>query len=376
MRYRSTRSRFLPGRRSAISLAACGLLAGVLAVTQAAEQKFYADDPLTREPETQDASGAQPWDINLFYDLSYNLFVMPGREPANVRAQNVNTIDEVPDSSWFTNRIGSRTLTLDELVRGPVAGAPPAPTKWTITREKSAGAAAGFTALTRAARRSSSRSTRRRTRKGRPEPSWSRPSSSGRSATTRSSTFLTEMRREAIEIAPTATMRRPSGDRTPLKDSDVSAILERANRRPDGSYRTAAGRLLAGKVLGGFKYDGTRPDDPNDIVPHEHRRELRALRVFGAWTNLTDMKAGNTLDTVVTEGGKGLVRHYLQDVGSTFGVGANGPHDWNEGWSTSTTAGRRAAGCSPSGSPSAPGRRLTTRITPPSAASRATHSIP
>ena len=144
--------------------------------------------------------------------------------------------------------------------------------------------------------------------------------------------FLTEMRRDAIEIAPTATKRRPSGDRTPLKDSDVSEILERANRRPDGSYRTAAGRLLPGKVLGGFKYDGTRPDDPNDIVPHEHRRELRALRVFGAWTNLTDMKAGNTLDTVLTEGGKGLVRHYLQDVGSTFGVGANGPHDWNEGW--------------------------------------------
>ena len=109
-------------------------------------------------------------------------------------------------------------------------------------------------------------------------------------------------------------------------------ILERADRRPDGSYRVAAGRLLSGKVLGGFRYEGTRPDDPNDVVPHENRRELRALRVFGAWTNLTDMKAGNTLDTVVTEGGRGVVRHYLQDVGSTFGVGANGPHDWNEGW--------------------------------------------
>jgi hypothetical protein len=44
------------------------------------------------------------------------------------------------------------------------------------------------------------------------------------------------------------------------------------------------------------------------------------------------MKAGNTLDTIITEEGRGLIRHYLQDVGSTFGVGANGPHDWNEGW--------------------------------------------
>ena len=90
--------------------------------------------------------------------------------------------------------------------------------------------------------------------------------------------------------------------------------------------------MLPGKVLGGFKYQGTRPDDPNDVVPHEHRRELRALRVFGAWTNLTDMKAGNTVDTIVPEGGRGVIRHSLQDVGSTFGVGANGPHDWNEGW--------------------------------------------
>ena len=44
------------------------------------------------------------------------------------------------------------------------------------------------------------------------------------------------------------------------------------------------------------------------------------------------MKAGNTLDTLVTEDGRGVVRHYLQDVGSTFGIGANGPHDWDEGW--------------------------------------------
>jgi hypothetical protein len=44
------------------------------------------------------------------------------------------------------------------------------------------------------------------------------------------------------------------------------------------------------------------------------------------------MKAGNTLDTLVDEGGRGVIRHYLQDVGSTFGMGANGPHDWDEGW--------------------------------------------
>jgi len=319
-------------RRLAVTLAAAGLLAATLPVVQTAGPKFFGDDPLSREPETQNAAAAQPWNIDLFYDLSYNLFATPRRTPENIRAGNVNTIDEVPDSSWFTNRVGSRTVTLDEAVRGPVVGPPPASSKWTITREKSAGAAPGFTA-----------------KDANGETffvSFDAPvNPEGATGALVVATkifwalgynqveyFLTDMRPDTIAIAPNATKRRPSGARTPLTHDDVREIMEQPHRRADGSYRTAAGRVLPGKVLGGFKYVGTRPDDPNDIVPHEHRRELRALRVFGAWTNLTDMKAGNTLDTVITEAGRGVVRHYLQDVGSTFGVGANGPHDWNEGW--------------------------------------------
>ena len=36
-----------------------------------------------------------------------------------MRALNVNTVDEVPDSSWFTNRIGRATMPIAEVVRGP-----------------------------------------------------------------------------------------------------------------------------------------------------------------------------------------------------------------------------------------------------------------
>jgi hypothetical protein len=43
------------------------------------------------------------------------------------------------------------------------------------------------------------------------------------------------------------------------------------------------------------------------------------------------MKALNTMDTLVTENGRARVRHYLLDVGSTFGIGANGPREWTEG---------------------------------------------
>ena len=52
------------------------------------------------------------------YDFVVNTFGKPG-ERRDVRAMNVNTLDEVPDSSWFTNRIGRRAMPIDELVRGP-----------------------------------------------------------------------------------------------------------------------------------------------------------------------------------------------------------------------------------------------------------------
>ena len=40
----------------------------------------------------------------------YDLFVVLTISP-RARAQNINTVDEVPDSSWFTNRIGMTTVT-------------------------------------------------------------------------------------------------------------------------------------------------------------------------------------------------------------------------------------------------------------------------
>jgi hypothetical protein len=294
--------------------------------------RFFPDDPISLDRDTEDASSAEPTDVGLTYDLSYNLFVTPGRPSSNTRAGNINTVDEVPDSSWFTNRIGSRALTRDELVRGPIVGPPPAAEQWTIVREKSSGYAPGFTA------------------RGARGETWFvsfDPPGNPKGATAalviankffwalgynQVEVFLTRVERSRLDIDPTATVRRPSGERTAMTQSDVEAILERAARNADGSYDAAAARLLDGKILGPFRYQGTRPDDPNDTVPHEHRRELRALRVFGAWTNLTDLKAGNTLDVLVDEAGRKVVKHYLQDVGSTFGMGANGPHDWDEGF--------------------------------------------
>jgi hypothetical protein len=143
-------------------------------------------------------------------------------------------------------------------------------------------------------------------------------------------TFLTRVRPEDLVIGEGVTIRA-HGKRRPFTRADLKDVLARSERSADGSYRVAAGRGLTGKILGGFRYYGTRPDDPNDVVPHEHRRELRALRVFGAWTNLTDLKSANTLDTLDTSNGRAVIKHYLQDVGSTFGL-CNDLHEWDLSW--------------------------------------------
>ena len=133
-------------------------------------------------------------------------------------------------------------------------------------------------------------------------------------------------------IDPKATMRRPSGKRTPFTQDDMRRD-PRARRRATRTAPIASppAACCPARSSAASSTQGTRPDDPNDLVPHEHRRELRALRVFGAWTNLTDLKAGNTLDTLVTENGRGVVKHYLQDVGSTFGM-AQRPARVGRGW--------------------------------------------
>ncbi len=295
-----------------------------------ARPKFLSDDPLAREPETQDASKVQPWEIGLIADLTLNVFGKPGDPTPGVRAQNINTIDEVPDSGWFTNRIYSKPVSVDELTRAANTTDGPAG-KWTIVRAKTAGAAPGFTV------------------RDEKDNLWfvSMDAKGYPIAATAANmvatrlfwalgyyqveAHITTVRPENVVIGDDVTV--PShGRRRRFTPADLHDVFARSHRNDDGSYRVIVARGLPGRVVGGFRYYGTRPDDPNDVVPHEHRRELRALQVFGGWTNLVDMKAGNTLDTVVTENGRSVVRHYLQDVGSTFGTGALGPRDGDEGF--------------------------------------------
>jgi hypothetical protein len=127
--------------------AAVVVVAGVWtagAIARTATPRFYADDPIWRDPETQDASNVQEVDVSGQYDLIENSFLGAGDHTLK-RAENVNTVGEVPDSSWFTNRIGRRPMAIAELVKGPDTETGPAAGTWTILARKSEGVTPGFT---------------------------------------------------------------------------------------------------------------------------------------------------------------------------------------------------------------------------------------
>ena len=298
-------------------------------ISFSADPKFYPDDPVWHDPDTQDASGVQEWDINLVYDLSVNLFTKPGDKTQNVRAQNINTVDEVPDSSWYTNR---KSLTVQDIAKGPDTTDGPASGAWLIVAGKNDGITPGFTIEDRTGIKWFIK----------PDP----PKYLGMATGTEVAvgklfwalgynvpeTHVANMRAEDLQIAEDATVKAPSGKRRKMKQDDVNNMLKRAARNADGSYRVIASKALEGKPLGGFRLHETRPDDPNDVVPHEHRRELRGYFVFAAWTNHVDIKALQSLDTLVKGDGKAYVRHHLLDFSSALGSGSVWPHEYWEGY--------------------------------------------
>ncbi len=84
---------------------------------------------------------------------------------------------------------------------------------------------------------------------------------------------------------------------------------------------------IPGEIIGPHRYYGERSDDPNDIVPHENRRDQRGLYVFCAWLNHTDAKSINSLDSVVEADGVKSIRHFLIDFGDIMGSDSTEPKE-------------------------------------------------
>ena len=309
--------------RARIVVAAATIIVSVLAITaggRANGPKFYPDDPLWKDPETQDAGGLKEIPISEQYDFVENSFFGAG-DHADIRAVNVNSVDEVPDSSWFTNRAARTALSVDQIAKGPDTSNGPTGT-WTIVGGKSEGIQPGLTMRD---------STGTLYFVKFDPPSNPEMASGAEVISTKlfyafgyhvPENYIATVRREDMVIADGTKFDDDVGRERTMKPKDLDALLKKVARQSDGSYRALASRALPGKPLGKFRYHGTRPDDPNDIFPHEHRRELRGLRVFAAWLNHDDSRSINTFDSLVPEGNRQVIRHHLLDFGSTLGSGS------------------------------------------------------
>jgi hypothetical protein len=293
--------------------------------TKSATPTYFPDDPLQVDNDRAlDAGKAKPIDGSNAYDFAEHTFFKPG-DHRTIRAVNVNTLDEVPDSTWFTNRIGRRAMTIDEIVRGPNANETPNIDGWPIVEGKSSGITPGYRILSPDGRLY--------------QVKFDPPSNPemASSAEVIGAAFyhaigynvvqgyVVEVDPATIVIADTATTVDMRGRKKKMTREDVDKLLARGARLPNGKYRATLSRFADGRPVGYFKYYGTRPDDPNDIHPHEHRRELRANRVFAAWLNHDDSRGINSLDMLEGPPGKQYIRHYMFDFGSTMGSGSTMP---------------------------------------------------
>ncbi len=78
---------------------------------------------------------------------------------------------------------------------------------------------------------------------------------------------------------------------------------------------------MEGEGLGGWHFWDVRDDDPNDVVAHQDRRDVRGMWTLSAWLNHIDTRSENNLDEWIPTGpGRGYIRHYVLDVSDAFGV--------------------------------------------------------
>lgn len=286
-------------------------------------------------PSSPPAKTPKETETSYYYDLFENTLFRPAArqlDPSRwVRrvsgspreAVNVGEDDQVRlPSTWWQPRAGYRPVSVDDMLNGPGSGAGPAPGRWQVTRGKTQGVTPGFFI---------------KDSEGvsyiiKFDPPKYLGMATGADVVCSylywaagynvPDNAIVNFRAEELDVAPTATVTDNLGRKKPMTRAYFESLIARLPKQPDGTYRGLASRLLAGKPLGPFSYKGRRRDDPEDLIAHQHRRELRGLWAIAAWTNHADVRGPNSLDMWVKDGGRSFVRHHLIDFGSTLGSGA------------------------------------------------------
>jgi len=238
-------------------------------------------------------------------------------------ALDINAMDEVPCSTWFCPRNHLDPMSLEAIAAGPPAEPPVLP--FTIVKGKDEGAATGFQIV----------DARKRKFMLKVDPAAHFGMATGGEMVGYRffhaagyhvpGAFHTDLRVEDLKLSPQATFKLYKVEKRPLTWTRVRAQLDGVARLPDGRLRAVSVPWIPGETLGGFDLKGRRDDDPNDHIPHERRRSLRASWILFAWLAVLDPSSINTMDSVVVEDGRRFVRHYHFDFGCALGSATAAP---------------------------------------------------
>jgi hypothetical protein len=102
----------------------------ILPICAASAETYYSDDPLWKEPPPVSVGKVQRLRLDNLADFYKNTFYKKGErhQPGKViPSRGVNTLGELPDSAWFTNRHRNGRMTVPDLVTGPNRSGPPSP---------------------------------------------------------------------------------------------------------------------------------------------------------------------------------------------------------------------------------------------------------
>jgi hypothetical protein len=297
--------------------AACPLVLALLAVAsqESYGQHFLPDDPIAKVPEVAPVDKFKTQSINQLYDFAINSARY--KTPPVTTSLGVNTVDEVPDSSWYTNR-DLKAMNAEQLREGTrTHGAPQPP--FTVVASKTEGVTPGF-------RMTDARGLLYFVKVdplSNPEMASAAdvvaPLFLYAAGYNVPENYILVARREDFQLSDKATVTELSGKKHSMSELHLKRILDKVPVTPDGKLRVMASLTLQGKIAGPFRYVGTRSDDPNDVVPHERRRDLRGLEVLFAWLNHTDAKGDNSMDIVVGKAEEARFRHNVLDFGDSFG---------------------------------------------------------
>ena len=308
-----------------------GVLASViLAAVSTADcasqpRQFALRDPVWTDPDTRPLHHrpSEYWSPLIWDGADQMVFgpiVRALRVDTEHEARNVNALDEVPDSSWYQNRFATRVLTPQEVFDGACAGAPEPVGTWTLIGSKPNGWFPGFLAIGpdghRYLMKADGTVQAEQTSAGDIVGSRIFWAAGFNAPCDRSIRVVPAM----LHIRPGAHYRDEVGDEHPITQTQIDSLFAHARHYDDGTYRLGISRFIDGTPAGPFQYEGTRRDDPNDVVPHEDRRDLRGAKLLSAWINHWDAREQNTLTTWIDTGaGTGYLRHYFLDFGDSLG---------------------------------------------------------